>query len=118
MSDTLIDRNQLTDEEWESICRKCGRCCYEKIDIGGGRIIYTKEPCVYLDTVTRMCKIYDRRHEIEPDCIKLNEDFIRTIDWMPPGCAYVQYINQKDTLRSVRSVEKSKRKKRTKTRRI
>ncbi|MCL5124438.1 MAG: hypothetical protein M1511_08080 [Deltaproteobacteria bacterium] len=118
MSNALIEKNQLTEDEWENICRKCGKCCYEKIDLGGGQIVYTEEPCVYLDTITRMCKIYDKRHEIEPDCIKLTEDFIRRINWMPPGCAYIEYLNQKDTLRTVRSVEKIKSRKRPKTRRI
>ena len=118
MSESIIEKNDLTDDEWESICRKCGKCCYEKLDLGGGHIIYTEEPCVYLDTVTRMCKIYGNRHEIEPDCIKLSEDFIRQINWMPPGCAYVQYLKQKDTLRTVRAVQRSKSRKRTGTRRI
>ncbi|MGO8822970.1 MAG: YkgJ family cysteine cluster protein [Desulfomonilaceae bacterium] len=117
MDKTLLEKTELTDEEWEAICLKCAKCCYEKIDLGDGHIVYTEEPCVYLDTATRMCKIYDKRQEIEPDCIKLNADFIRQINWMPPDCAYVEYLSQKDTLHAVRAIEKSKRRKRVKLRR-
>jgi uncharacterized cysteine cluster protein YcgN (CxxCxxCC family) len=116
MDKTLLEKTELTDEEWESICLKCAKCCYEKIDLGGGHIVYTEEPCVYLDTATRMCKIYDKRQEIEPDCIKLNEHFIRQINWMPQDCAYVKYLGQKDTLQTVRAIEESKRRKRVKLR--
>lgn len=117
MNDSILEIDNLSERDWEQICRKCAKCCYEKIDIGGGQIIYTDEPCEYLDTVTRMCKIYDRRHEIEPDCIKLTEDLIRQINWMPEGCAYLEYLRQKDTLRQVRAIDKPKRVKRGKTRR-
>ncbi|MGC8605831.1 MAG: YkgJ family cysteine cluster protein [Desulfomonilaceae bacterium] len=117
MDKTLLEKSELTNEEWESICRKCAKCCYEKIDLGNGHIVYTEEPCIYLDTATRMCKIYDKRQEIEPDCIKLTENFIRQINWMPSGCAYVEYLSQKDTLQAVRIVTKSKRHKRVKLRR-
>ncbi len=117
MNDSLLERDKLSDEEWEKICRKCAKSCYEKIDIGDGQIIYTDVPCEYLDTVTRMCKIYGKRHEIEPDCIKLTENFIRQINWMPSSCAYVEYLKQKDTLQTVRAVESPKKRKRSKTRR-
>jgi uncharacterized cysteine cluster protein YcgN (CxxCxxCC family) len=118
MNNSLLEKPELTDEEWEAICLKCAKCCYEKIDLGNGHIVYTEEPCVYLDTTSRMCKIYEKRHEIEPDCIKLNEHFIRQINWMPTGCAYVKYLSQKDTLQTVRAIQKSKRLKRVKARRV
>lgn len=117
MKNSTFEKDKLTDEEWESICRKCAKCCYEKVDLGGGQIVYTSEPCVYLDTVTGMCKIYENRHEIEPDCIKLTEEFVRQINWMPSDCAYVEYLDQKDTLQTVRAVKIAKKGKRSKARR-
>lgn len=118
MNDSILDKDRLNAEEWESICRNCAKCCYEKVDLGCGEIVYTNEPCVYLDTVTRMCKIYEKRHEIEPDCLKLTEKLIRKINWMPPDCAYVEYLSQKDTLQTVRAIERSKRGRHGKTRRF
>ena len=46
--------------DWESVCCRCGRCCYEKIDFEG-RIYYTGIPCQFLDTQTRLCRVYAER---------------------------------------------------------
>ncbi|MEW6351981.1 MAG: YkgJ family cysteine cluster protein [Thermodesulfobacteriota bacterium] len=99
-------------DEWESICTKCGRCCYEKVDLGGGEIVYTDEPCVHLDTETNLCKVYDRRHEVEPDCISLTEELVRSLGWLPEGCAYVEHVGFRDALTAVRRAANSKRKQR------
>ncbi len=50
----------MNRDQWEAVCRKCGRCCYEKVDLGGGIIHYTDEPCVHLDTETNLCKVYEQ----------------------------------------------------------
>ncbi len=107
----------MTQEEWEALCNRCGKCCYEKIDLGGGEICYTNEPCEQLDTETHLCKVYDRRHEVEPDCMSLTEHLVRTLVWLPPDCAYVEYVMHKDTLAAVRAAEKKKRKGRRSKRR-
>lgn len=107
-----IDRDQ-----WESICRKCGKCCYEKLDLGSGVIRYTEEPCAQLDTETKLCKVYDKRGEVEPDCINLTEDLVRQLSWMPEDCAYVEYVKMKDTLAAVRNASKPNRRRRTDKRR-
>jgi uncharacterized protein len=95
-------------DEWEAICNKCGKCCYEKVDLGGGVIRYTDEPCEHLDTETKLCKIYHDRHEVEPDCISLTEELVRTLHWMPEDCAYVQRLRFEQTLDAVRSAKKKK----------
>ncbi len=74
--------------EWESICKKCGACCFEKIEDENGTIFFTRTPCKYLDVVTRNCKIYDRRFEIYPECIKLTEDLVRELHWLDDKCGY------------------------------
>jgi uncharacterized cysteine cluster protein YcgN (CxxCxxCC family) len=102
-------REELDRKDWEAICRKCGRCCYEKVDLGGGVIRYTDEPCQYLDTKTNLCKVYENRHEAEPDCISLTEHLVRTLNWLPDECAYLEYIKYKDTLTAVRGAEKKRK---------
>lgn len=109
---TSTDRKQ-----WETICKKCGKCCYEKLDLGGGVIRYTDEPCTHLDTATKLCKVYENRSEIEPDCIQLTEAVVRELTWMPEGCAYVEYVEMKDTLAAVRDVRKPNRRKQSEKRR-
>jgi uncharacterized protein len=103
---------RMSHEQWEAICRKCGKCCYEKVDLGGGIIQYTDVPCEHLDTETKLCRVYDRRHEAEPDCISLTEELVRTLNWLPEDCAYVEYVSFHETLEAVAEADKQKNRKR------
>jgi uncharacterized cysteine cluster protein YcgN (CxxCxxCC family) len=71
----------------ESLCRRCGRCCYRKLLVGD-RIYYLDVPCPYLDTETRLCTVYERRHEVNPDCLDVEEGI--RIGVFPADCPYVQ----------------------------
>lgn len=107
----------MNSKEWESICKRCGKCCYEKVDLGAGEIIYTKEPCVHLDTTTNLCKVYDNRQIEEPDCIELTEKLVRILNWLPPDCAYVEHVRRQDTLLAVQMADEKARKKKNSRRR-
>ena len=102
----------MTCEEWEAICNKCGKCFYEKVDLGCGEIRYTDEPCEHLDTKTGLCKIYENRHELEPDCISLTGELVRTLHWLPEGCAYVDYVRFQDTLAAVPRTQRKRQRER------
>ncbi|MBI4966412.1 MAG: hypothetical protein HY913_24240 [Desulfomonile tiedjei] len=104
-------------EEWESICSKCGKCCYEKVDLGAGVVRYTDEPCQHLDVETNLCKVYHNRHEAEPDCISLTEHLVRSLDWLPEDCAYVAHIRHIDTLAEVRVAADNRKRTRNSKRR-
>jgi uncharacterized cysteine cluster protein YcgN (CxxCxxCC family) len=82
------------------------------VDLGGGIIHYTDEPCVHLDTETNLCKVYERRGEVEPDCITLTEHLVRTLHWLPEECAYVEHVRHKDTLAAVREIDRTKKRSR------
>ncbi len=99
----------MNRDQWEAICKRCGRCCYEKVDLGGGMIHYTNEPCAHLDTETNLCKVYDKRGEVEPDCITLTEHLVRKLHWLPEECAYLEYVRHKDTLAAVREIARIKK---------
>ncbi len=75
-------------DAWESTCRLCGVCCFEKFENDRGTIFYTQTPCRYLDVVSRRCKIYENRFEINPECIKLTPDLVATLRWLPGDCGY------------------------------
>ena len=77
-----------TGEDWESLCEQCGLCCFEKIEDEDGTIFFTSTPCRYFDVVSRQCKIYERRFEIFPGCIKLTEELVRDLRWLHDDCGY------------------------------
>ncbi len=77
--------------EWEEICERCGRCCYEKYDYRG-KIFYSDTPCEYLDTKTNQCRIYAQRSEINPGCVRLTPELVVS-GILPPDCPYVTRSN-------------------------
>jgi len=81
---------QNDSEKWESICCRCGRCCYEKVDFEG-RIYYTELPCEFLDTETNLCRVYTERDVKRPGCVRLTDEILPK-GIMPADCPYVSEI--------------------------
>lgn len=80
---------QMTDEEWESLCDGCGQCCMHKLlDADTDEIHFTNVACDQLDLKTCQCKHYAERFRYEPDCIKLTRDNLASFRWLPLTCAY------------------------------
>jgi uncharacterized cysteine cluster protein YcgN (CxxCxxCC family) len=69
------------------LCLRCGRCCYAKLIIDG-EVVYTPFPCPHLDAATRLCAVYERRREANPDCISLEEGI--RLGVFPGDCPYVR----------------------------
>ena len=80
------------EQKWEESCEQCGLCCFEKIEDDYGRILFTRTPCRYLDVVTRRCKVYERRFEINPECVKLTPELVKGVKWLHRGCGYVKAL--------------------------
>lgn len=74
----------------EALCRRCGRCCFEKIEFEG-EIYYTEDPCPYLDPDTRLCRVYPERHRVKPDCAPLSASVLKA-GLLPDDCPYVAGI--------------------------
>lgn len=83
MSDNTAD-----NAHWDNLCNQCGRCCFEKLEDGRGKIIHTQIACRYLDVASRRCKIFERRSEINPACVKLTPELVPSLHWLPADCAY------------------------------
>lgn len=80
---------QMSAQEWESLCDGCGRCCLVRFeDEDTGEIIPTRVSCRLLDTQTCACTNYRHRRRYVPDCIKLTPNKIEDLTWMPHSCAY------------------------------
>jgi uncharacterized cysteine cluster protein YcgN (CxxCxxCC family) len=88
---------QMTPEEWESLCDGCGRCCLHKLrHEDDGALSHTNVACHLLDLDGCRCKDYARRHERVPDCVQLTPATVREVDWLPPSCAYRLVAEGKD----------------------
>uniref|UniRef100_A0A3B0LYU9 UPF0260 protein ARTV_0904 n=1 Tax=Arsenophonus endosymbiont of Trialeurodes vaporariorum TaxID=235567 RepID=A0A3B0LYU9_9GAMM len=80
---------QMTDEEWESLCDGCGQCCMHKLlDADTDEIYFTNVACDQLAFKSCQCKNYAERFRYEPDCIKLTRDNLTTFCWLPNTFAY------------------------------
>lgn len=84
----IIEKNGY--EEWEKRCRRCGQCCYEKIEYRG-KYYLTDIPCQYLDQETKLCQVYPRRCQLRDGCVALTAEIV-AMGVLPQQCAYVQSI--------------------------
>lgn len=73
--------------EWEGLCRRCGRCCYEKEQFEG-RIYYTSVPCRFLDLETLLCRVYGDRHRRRKGCAPITPSVV-AMGVLPADCPYV-----------------------------
>jgi uncharacterized cysteine cluster protein YcgN (CxxCxxCC family) len=80
---------QMTREEWESLCDGCGRCCLHKLRHDEtNELSFTNVACRLLDLHSCQCSDYSRRRLRVPDCVSLTPQALQEIDWLPPSCAY------------------------------
>jgi hypothetical protein len=81
--------DEMTADEWESLCDGCALCCMHKIeDEDTGEVFYTDVACKLLDLSTFRCSDYANRASKVADCLQLNADNIDALEWLPATCAY------------------------------
>ncbi len=80
--------SDLNDEEWESLCDNCGKCCLNKLQNDEGEIFQTNVVCSIYDFKNNCCSNYPMRSILVPDCVKLDKNNVHEINWMPKTCAY------------------------------
>ena len=81
--------DELTGQEWESLCDGCAKCCLHKLeDADTGEVFYTKVRCRYLDEDNCRCTDYANRSVLVPNCIQLSADKLDELGWLPSTCAY------------------------------
>lgn len=107
---------QMSESEWESLCDGCGKCCLHKFieddeeeevdaDISdeelallqhaptdyireGEELLFTNIVCHLLNDKTCNCTKYAERTRYVPDCVKLTQDNLEDIFFMPDSCTY------------------------------
>ena len=89
--------NNLSKEEWEALCDRCGKCCVIKLeDVDTSKIYYTKVSCKLLCTKTAKCKNYVNRKNFVKDCVVLSYNNMESLNWMPETCSYKLIYQGKD----------------------
>lgn len=89
--------DEMTPEEWESLCDGCGKCCLAKLeDEDTGEIHWTDIACRLFEAGTCRCSDYPDRFAKVPDCVALTPEKVRTITWLPSSCAYRRLAEGRD----------------------
>jgi uncharacterized cysteine cluster protein YcgN (CxxCxxCC family) len=89
--------DQLSREEWESLCDGCAKCCLNKLqDEDSDEVHYTNVVCDLLDLEQFRCSDYPNRSSRVPTCVTLTPDNIQELSWMPQSCAYRLLAEGKD----------------------
>ena len=80
---------QMSQEEWESLCDGCAKCCQIKYQHPRtNELAVTQVVCELLDLDTCKCTNYENRHKLIDECIELTPRGIPDLYWLPSTCAY------------------------------
>ena len=81
--------NQMSPQEWELLCDRCGKCCTLKLQDDETQQLYdTSIVCKLYNIKKCKCSKYQERHHYVKDCIKLTNENIESLSWLPDTCAY------------------------------
>lgn len=93
-----VPLEEMTPEQWESLCDGCAKCCLHKlVDADTDDLYFTNVACRLLDQDNCRCSDYPRRNLRVPDCMILTPDNVDQLTWMPSTCAY-RLISQGEDL--------------------
>lgn len=80
---------EMTDEEWESLCDGCARCCLLKLeDEDTSELFFTNVSCHLLNIEQCRCKNYQNRKFLVPECLLVKNMALSEYKWLPESCAY------------------------------
>ena len=88
---------EMSRDEWESLCDGCGKCCCLRLEDEDTQQIYiTDVACHLFDPHNCRCTDYQNRSKKVPDCVTLKPDNVAQLHWMPQSCAYRLVAEGKD----------------------
>lgn len=80
---------EMTDDEWESLCDGCARCCLLKLeDEDTSELFFTNVSCHLLNIEQCRCKDYQNRKFLVPECLLVKNMALSEYQWLPESCAY------------------------------
>ncbi|MEN8180571.1 MAG: YcgN family cysteine cluster protein [Pseudomonadota bacterium] len=85
----IVPLNEMSREQWESLCDGCAKCCLQKLEDEDTREIYfTNIVCDLLDLESCRCTQYPERSVLVPTCVTLTLEELQDPYWLPSTCAY------------------------------
>jgi uncharacterized cysteine cluster protein YcgN (CxxCxxCC family) len=89
---------EMTPQEWESLCDRCGRCCLILLqDPGQDVMAVTDLGCELLDPATGSCSDYPNRLKRVPDCLVVTLPVLEKSRSEPlSSCAYQRLHSGQD----------------------
>ena len=81
--------DEMTAEQWESLCDGCGRCCTRVVeDEDTGEYHRLAVSCRLLNTTSCRCTNYTERFDHVPGCVRVTLELAHEATWLPETCAY------------------------------
>ncbi|MBE7158559.1 MAG: YcgN family cysteine cluster protein, partial [Rhodospirillales bacterium] len=88
---------EMTEEEWESLCDGCGRCCLEKVGADDAQETFALDiACNLLDIHKGRCGDYANRLDRHVGCFQFSPETIDRMGVVPETCAYDRVRKGKD----------------------
>lgn len=88
---------EMSEQEWESLCDGCGKCCLVGLeDEDTGEIYLTDVACKLFDSGACRCSDYPNRQKRVHDCVKLTPENVPELHWLPKTCAYRLVAQKRD----------------------
>ena len=96
---------EMSRAEWESLCDGCAKCCLHKFiddpDVDDDnelkptdhikeheQMVHSSIVCHLLNDKSCQCTQYEKRTILVPDCVRLTQENIDDVFFMPPSCTY------------------------------
>jgi len=81
--------DEMNNDEWESLCDGCARCCLIKLeDDETDELFFTNVSCHLLNINACRCGDYGNRKFLVPECLQVKKMSREEFQWLPTTCAY------------------------------
>lgn len=80
-------------QQWEGLCRQCGKCCFDKVINGNGVLVINYDkPCDHLNFIGKKatCNVYSKRFDECEKCQTIPEAIQKRN--LPADCPYVTKV--------------------------